>query len=272
MKAILVILAVIVLIIIYFADRDRGPPSSPPPSTAPAFPAPSSPPLSAVNPLRRALEPLVVVERKVGIGVAVLVDVSGSMNSAVPDAEGRHRPKIEVARRSVVDLLRQCNKFAQGNPDRNIQVGVYEFSTLDRAPPCRVVVPIGRLDFVAAQMAVDRMQPAGGTPIGDAMIRAKQDLDRTGLSRLHILVVTDGENNQGYAPADVVNAMMALPDENRASVYFIAFDIAAERFNAVRNAGGLVFAASNETELRQTLDYVLTGKILAEQPQVTPTK
>jgi hypothetical protein len=65
---------------------------------------------------------------------------------------------------------------------------------------------------------------------------------------------------------------MALPDENRASIYFIAFDIAAAKFEAVRNAGGLVLAASNETELQQTLDYVLTGKILAEQPQVTPAK
>jgi hypothetical protein len=275
MKTVVFILAVILLVILvasHFADRDRGRPSSPPSSTGPAFPAPSSPPLLAVSPLRRALEPPEGVERKVGIGAAVLVDVSGSMGSAVPDADGRYRSKIEIARRSVLDLLQQCDRFARGNPDRNIQVGVYEFSSLDRVPPCRVVIPIDRLDLAAARMAIGRMRPAGNTPIGDAVVRAKQDLDRTGLSRLHILVVTDGENNQGYAPADVVNAVMALPDENRASVYFIAFDIAAERFNTVRNAGGLVLAASNETELRQTLDYVLTGKILAEQPQVTPAK
>lgn len=242
------------------------------PATAPAYADPSSPPPAAVNPLQQALEPPDGVARKDGIGVAVLVDVSGSMNAGVPDADGHRRPKIAIARRSVLNLLGQCDKFARENPARNIQVGVYEFSSRDRELPCRVVIPIGPLDLDAARAAVERMRPNGNTPIGDALIQAKMDLDLTGLTRLHVLVVTDGENNQGYAPTDVVNAMMALPDEHRASVYFIAFDIAAERFNSVRDAGGLVLAASNETELQQTLDYVLTGKILAEQPQAVPGK
>jgi hypothetical protein len=102
------------------------------------------------------------------------------------------------------------------------------------------------------------------------MIQAKRDLDATGLSRRHILVVTDGENNRGYAPADVASVLARLPESARPSVYFVAFDIAAERFKAVREAGGLVLAAANETDLGQTFDYLLTGKILAEQPAAPP--
>jgi hypothetical protein len=34
-----------------------------------------------------------------------------------------------------------------------------------------------------------------------------------------------------------------------------------------RSIRGLVLAASNETDLKGILDYVLTGKILAEQPR-----
>jgi len=34
----------------------------------------------------------------------------------------------------------------------------------------------------------------------------------------------------------------------------------------VRDNGGLVLSAANAQELNQTLDYVLTGKILVEQP------
>ena len=50
------------------------------------------------------------------------------------------------------------------------------------------------------------------------------------------------------------------------SNYFVAFDVAAAKFNSVRDSGGLVLAASNESDLKSTLDYLLTGKILVEQP------
>jgi hypothetical protein len=55
------------------------------------------------------------------------------------------------------------------------------------------------------------------------------------------------------------------PESERPSVYFVAFDIAAARFEAVKNAGGLVLAAANAQELTDTLDFLLTGKILVEQ-------
>ena len=116
------------------------------------------------------------------------------------------------------------------------------------------------------------MAPSGSTPIGSAMIRAKRDLDATGMSRRHILVITDGENNRGYGPGDVANAISSLPQEEQPAIYFVAFDIGAERFNAVKDAGGLVLAASSGSDLKQTLDFVLTGKILVEQPAAPASK
>ena len=41
---------------------------------------------------------------------------------------------------------------------------------------------------------------------------------------------------------------------------------------AVRDAGGLVPGATNESELQQNFDYILTGKILAEEPASPATK
>lgn len=66
----------------------------------------------------------------------------------------------------------------------------------------------------------------------------------------------------------MVDFLSRQDEAHRTSVYFVAFDVAAEKFNAVRDAGGLVLAAADATQLAQTLDYVLTGKILAEQPAV----
>ena len=63
-----------------------------------------------------------------------------------------------------------------------------------------------------------------------------------------------------------IESLIAAHEEPGSFLGDPAFDIAAEKFNSVRDAGGLVLGASNESELKSTLDYVLTGKILAEQP------
>ncbi len=196
----------------------------------------------------------------------ILLDTSGSMRDRLQDADGQSKPKLDIARRALMDVMRQFDAFGRKNPDRKLLVGIYEFSSRDNALSCREVLPLAAPDLAAAEDSLRSVRGLGGTPIGDAMITAKQELDATGLSRRHILVITDGENNVGYAPGDVADAISRLPDQDRASLYFIAFDTQAQHFNAVRDAGGTVLAAANEHDLNQTLDYLLTGKILVEEP------
>ena len=229
----------------------------------------SSTAYEGLNPLDEALRVSPHVARQEGIAAAILVDTSGSMEDQVVGSDGSSIAKIVVARRAVIGLIRQFEQYARKNPDQHFLVGVYEFSSRDRQPHCRSIVRLGPPDLPVAEAAVERMVPRGGTPIGDAMIRAKHDLDLTGMSRRHILVVTDGKNNKGYSPGAVADAIARQPQESRASVYFVAFDVSAERFNAVKEAGGLVLEAANERELNQTMDFILTGRILVEQP-VTP--
>jgi len=219
-----------------------------------------------VNPLDEVLRVPASVARQEGIAAAILMDTSGSMRDQVADLDGQAISKISIARRSAIDCLRQFEEFARKNPERKVLVGVYEFSSRDHKPSCRKVVPLGPPDSEKSAAAINAMVPSGGTPIGNAMIQAKLDLDATGMSRRHILVVTDGENNVGYSPGDVANALAQIPEEERASLYFIAFDVGADRFNSVKESGGLVLAASSGSDLKQTLDFVLTGKILVEQP------
>jgi Mg-chelatase subunit ChlD len=219
-----------------------------------------------INPLETMLRMPASIARHEGIAAAILIDTSGSMRRAVVDADGSFKPKIAIARRAAIDCLRQFEEFARSNPDRKVLVGVYEFSSRDLNISCRSVVKIEPPDTARAISAINSMIPSGGTPIGSAMLQAKKDLDITGMSSRHMLVITDGENNLGYGPGDVANAISLLPDEEQAAIYFVAFDIGADRFNAVKDAGGLVLAASNGSDLKQTLDFVLTGKILVEQP------
>ncbi len=221
---------------------------------------------TGINPIEEMLHSRAPVPPQDGIAAAILMDTSGSMSDEVADVGGEKRPKIEIARRAAVDCLKQFEEFARKNPERRVLVGLYEFSSREHRPSCRRLVPIGPPAAAAAAPAIEAMKPSGGTPIGNAIIMAKQDLDSTGMTRRHILVVTDGENNVGYSPGDVANALTRIPEQERASLYFVAFDVAADRFNSVKEAGGLVLAASSGSDLKQTLDFVLTGKILAEQP------
>jgi hypothetical protein len=221
------------------------------------------------NPIEEALRPVAAAEPREGIVAAILVDTSGSMEDEVKDVDGARRPKIEIAQRAALDLVGQFENYARQHAEQTILLGIYEFSDRGRESSREVVKlgPPGAMDNVAVRSAISNMRPGGDTPIGDAMIQAKRAIDATGLSRRHLLVITDGENNIGYEPEEVTRIITGQGDQDRASIYFVAFDIAATKFNPVRDAGGLVLAASNETELKGTLDYLLTGKILAEQPE-----
>jgi hypothetical protein len=257
----LFVILLVVLAIARIMDRSDKP------ARAPSSPAPVPVPVS--NPIGEALRPAKTVERREGVVAAILIDTSGSMQETVKDVDGSRRPKIQIAQRAATDLVNEFAAYAREHHDEPVFLGIYEFSDRGRSQVRPVVKlgPAAEADPQVVRAAVSNMRADGGTPIGDAMIAAKLDIDATGLSKRHILVITDGENNKGYSPADVTRSMTSQAEQDRASIYFVAFDIGEETFKPVRDAGGLVLAASNETELKGTLDYLLTGKILVEQPE-----
>jgi Mg-chelatase subunit ChlD len=200
-----------------------------------------------------------------GLAAAILIDVSGSMRDRVEGAGGQRQPKIEIARRAANDLVDQFARYAEEHRDEPVLLGLYEFSERNAQPDCRPIVAISAPDRARGAEALARIHPDGGTPIGNAMIVAKRELDATGVTRRHLLVVTDGDNTDGFPPDRVAAAIARRPEAERPSIYFVAFDVAASRFDAVRGAGGLVLAAANARELNDTLDTLLRGKILLER-------
>jgi Ca-activated chloride channel family protein len=200
-----------------------------------------------------------------GLAAAILIDVSGSMKGAVAGEDGRHEAKIDIARRAARDLVDQFARYADEHRDEPVLLGLYEFSRRNGEPDCRPILPMGPPDRARAESALDAVRPEGGTPIGDAMVAAKRELDTTGLTRRHLLVVTDGENTDGFPPDRVAAAIVRRPEAERPSIYFVAFDIEESKFAKVREAGGLVLAAANARELNDTLDSLLRGKILIEK-------
>ena len=213
----------------------------------------------------KALVPLKPADTREGLAAAIAIDVSGSMDDRVTGEDGRRARKIDVARRAARDLVEQFALYAEQHKDEQVLLGVYEFSRRSNQPDCRPIIPMGAPDRERADAALARLDPEGGTPIGQAMVAAKRALDATGLTRRHLLIVSDGENTDGFAPEDVTAAIAKRPEAERPSIYFVAFDIEARRFNGVRDAGGLVLSAANAKELNGTLDALLQGKILVEK-------
>ena len=212
-----------------------------------------------------ALAPVAEVPAREGLAAAILIDVSGRMDDEVAGESGGSEPKIDIARRAARDLVEQFARYAEAHADEPVLLGLYEFSERSGERDARPIMQMGPPDRARADAALERLRADGGTPIGGAMVIAKRELDLTGLTRRHLLVVTDGQNTEGFSPERVAAAIARRPDAERPSIYFIAFDIEESRFDAVRDAGGLVLAAGNARELNDTLDSLLSGKILIEK-------
>lgn len=200
-----------------------------------------------------------------GLAAAIVIDVSGSMDDEVRGEDGGEERKIDIARRAAKDLVDQFARYASDHPGEPVLLGLYEFSEREGRPDCRPIISMAPPDRAKAASALAAMEARGGTPIGNAMITAKRELDATGLMRRHLLVVTDGENTAGFEPHRVAAAIHRRPEAERPSLYFVAFDIEANRFGRVREAGGLVLGAANAAELNATLDSLLRGQILLEK-------
>ena len=207
-----------------------------------------------------------------GLAAIVLVDVSGSMRDRVRDADGERRRKIQIARRTAVDLVGAFEAYAKEHAGERVLVGVYEFSARRGEPAARAVVRLGPPDSQTARPLIEDMKAEGGTPIGDAMVSARVALDASALRRRHLIVLTDGENTDGRAPADVVRVLERQTDETRAGLYFVAFDIAARVFAPIKESGGLLLSAKDGAELATTFRDLLSDRILVEAPRAAVEK
>jgi len=263
----LVIVGGILLIIGNIAFNRRAPGGTSP-STAPEDQAEDQTKAALARLETRLAPPAGTVWRD-GLAAVVLVDVSGSMHDRIA---GERRRKLEAAQQAATDLVGAFARYADAHKDKPVQVGVYEFSARSGEPAAREVLPIGAPNPAVASQAIAQMKARGGTPIGDAMVEARLALDRTGLSRRHLLVVTDGENTDGADPALVARAMEHQKDDVRASLYFVAFDVDAQAFAGVKDAGGLLLSAKSGSELASTIDELLSDRILVEAPRETVEK
>ena len=240
------IILVLVVLAILFNVRQRRQANRPPSGDSTQVGTPAA----ATAPYARS------ADEGLGAAVAIMVDNSGSMAKR---AGGDARPKFEVAREALEHMLATTDSFIAKQPGFPIKVGLYQFSDV-----VRPLVPLRAYDSLALRQALQTMPgPNGGTAIGNAMDEAREALYQSGIIRKYILVVTDGENTDGRSPDDVAREI-ARRSEGAVRMYFVAFDIDAQKFSFVRDVHGEVLGARNGLALRASLDTIYRGKILAE--------
>jgi hypothetical protein len=204
-----------------------------------------------------------------GVAVEIVYDTSGSMADAASDGAGGRRPKCEMATKAlgmIVDRLETFVTNAPPDKPRKLQFGLVVFAD----GTAKQAIPFG--DFQAARLREQMNSlgaPSGGTPLGEALQMAWQTVLSSGLTRKHIVVITDGENTVGRDPATVMPRLIRQTRSKGSSVaaHFVAFDVYAAAFNAVKSFGATVLGASDAKQLDSQLEFILEHKILLEDEE-----
>lgn len=203
-----------------------------------------------------------------GIAIILLIDASGSMTDIVREPSGEEQLKIDIAKKTAKRVLKNINEFRGKNPAAVIWLAIFRFNDDSVVP----LVPMAFSASTGADAVIDNLTADGNTPLGNAIALAKQTINDSQMKSGNIIIISDGVNTIGPEPEEVMRAMNLLPYEDRARVYLVAFDMNASVFDNVKKEGAMVSEAQNDTELQQTMDYILYKKILVEEPIIPQRK
>lgn len=210
-----------------------------------------------------------------GVALALVYDTSGSMLEPVRDRAGRNTPKYVIANRAltaIIDRLQMVATNTSGGAPLPMEAGLFIFNNDTAA----MAVPFGPFNAAALRKWTKSFsQPAGPTPLGEAVRAAARAVLKSPLTRKHVLVITDGVNTAGADPAMVIPRLRdeATKANTAVEFHFVAFDVAAKVFDPVKKLRATVLGAGDELQLNTQLSFILEEKILleAEEP-VKPAK
>jgi hypothetical protein len=204
-----------------------------------------------------------------GVALAIIYDTSGSMKDPVRDTTGRMSPKYVIANRALTAVAKQIQAYAKnstGGAPRRVDAGLFVFS----GNTAREAVKFGPFEATALEdFARNFSSPNGNTPLGNALSVTSRTVLSSPLSRKHVLIITDGLTTEGPAPDVVMPSIKRQAEQKHAnlSVHFVAFDVDAKQFAAVKKLGATVVGAADEKQLDTQLEYILQRKILLEEEE-----
>lgn len=192
-----------------------------------------------------------------GIAIELVIDTSGSMTYSPKNESSK--TKIEIAKTSALSVVNRVVEFQGNHKDKNVLLGIVKFSSgVDEVQSLRSP------NLKEGKEAISKLNPGGGTNIGDAILYANEKLQASCYTQKFIILISDGENSGGYSPSIVTRMLSELNGEDKPIVFVIGFDIGESVYRDIERYT-TVLSAADSMQLNATLDYVLEKKILLEE-------
>jgi hypothetical protein len=188
------------------------------------------------------------------------LDVSGSMDAKIDQVR-----KIDISKKTMVQVFGQIDRFQKQHPERKIKVGLCSFNS-----QAHVILPLQPFDMGKFVQAIGPLRPDGGTAIGGALCTALTELVRANDDAKAILVMTDGANTAGVVPEMVMQAIKQSNNSLKAStsdveVFLVAFDVTASHFADVKRAGAEVVESRDSKSLEAIMGSLVEQVLLEAQ-------
>jgi Ca-activated chloride channel family protein len=191
----------------------------------------------------------------------IVLDASGSMWGKIGD-----EPKIEIARRTIRDLLKDWD------PRIELGLAAYGHRRKGDCGDIEILVPVGKGNEARILNAMGQLQPKGKTPLSDAVRMAAEALKYTE-ERATVILVSDGQETCEADPCKLGQALESSGVDF--TTHVIGFDVKQEEEAGLRclakYTGGLYLSASDAGGLKKALETTVTEvKKQAEAPPPKP--
>jgi len=189
--------------------------------------------------------------------IAFIVDTSGSMRDRI---EGER--KIGLAKDALKHILGAYSKHNNSNND--LEAALFCFDGNDGV---KKVVGLQKFDYGLLSSKVNDLTADANTPPGKSLAAAERELDAKATGRKYIVMLTDGENNEGWSPEKVfklINESNEKTGDNKTQLYVIAFNTSKNKFKPLEGLGATVYEAKDGAALLETL--VQNAELILEKP------
>ncbi len=199
--------------------------------------------------------PVQAATEQAPVSALIVFDASGSMWGQI-----KGRPKIEIAREVVADLVRDLPE--------NTELGLMAYGHRQKGDcaDIELLIPVGKVNKSAFIETVNAIVPKGMTPITASLELAAEGLGYKE-NKATVILVSDGLETCNADPCTAAKKIEELGLDFTAHV--IAFDLKPEETEKLRciskATGGKFFPASDSVSLKNALEFAVSAA--AEKPQ-----
>jgi Mg-chelatase subunit ChlD len=195
--------------------------------------------------------------------VTFFIDTSASMEETLDD-KSSSEVKMKGAVRSLLSMYSHCKEHNDKSHD--LEAALLCFTMQNKQTTIARPIPMGAFNYDLMCKATQDLKGETNTPLGLALAYAERELNH-GHGSKYIIMLTDGENNEGNDPSDVYASILHAnkqAGEEPTGLYVITFNAKTDPFRGLERLGARVKSAADVSELQKELG--LAQDMILETP------